>query len=67
MGTYFALSATQPRMYRTALSINVGLRLLAAYVFWNDGPHMQTVALWEVFWAGLNAVSIPFVEDKEVD
>lgn len=64
MGTYFMLSAGQPRLWRKALGVNIGLRLLAAYLFWNDGVQMRTVAMWEVFWAGLNAVAIPFVDTE---
>lgn len=67
MGTYFMLSAGQPGMYRKALGINIGLRLLAAYLFWKDGVQMRTVAMWEVFWAGLNAAAIPFVDFESGD
>ena len=62
MGIYTGLAATQPALHRPALAINVCLRLLAAAIFWRNGPHMQSVAMWEVLWAVLNGISIPFAK-----
>ena len=47
-------------MHRRMLLAGIPLRLLAAFVFWQEGPDTRGVALYEAGWAVADLAALPF-------
>jgi hypothetical protein len=60
LGTMFLVVASHPPIHRRVLASDIVLRVIAAAVFWRDGPETRKVALYEMFWAVVNAVAIRY-------
>lgn len=63
LGTMFLIVASHPPIHRRVLASGIVLRVVAAAVFWRDGPETRKVALYEMFWAVINAVAIGYSRD----
>ena len=51
LGAYFTLTASHPSIHRRALLLNVGLRTVAAAIFW---PKQRNTAINELVFAAVN-------------
>ena len=60
LGAIFLVVASHPPIHRRVLTFGLVLRVFAAAVFWTDGPATRKVALYEMFWAVVDAVAIGF-------
>lgn len=60
LGTIFLVVASHPPIHPRVLASGIILRVTAAAVFWRDGPATRNVALYEMFWAVVNAVAIRY-------
>ncbi len=56
IGAYQLIAATAQQAHSKAFAVNVALRVLAAWLFWNHG--VTSVAVWELLWAVVNGIAL---------